>query len=329
MNTLCLALSASTADETNARATIQGAIDEKILRDLNPIMIKVILFGNWFLGILIMLIEALLGGRQNDLLAPHFSFEQLHPGNIAETSLFRRIAALRYEVYCLECQFLDPADYPGHVELDDYDDRSTHVAAQNLDCLLVGTVRLVQASASQCFPFEEHCPVFESFSFPPREQCGEVSRLVVRKSFRRRPGDSLQGITKEFQEHGSLGAIAPTAPPSRERRRNNPEILLGLYREMLRFSHQAGIRYWFAAMELPLARSLARMGFKFEAIGPETDYYGPVTPFMADLNALEATLKKQNPLLYAWFNDLSISPWLLFRTWIQMKFATTGTTNTH
>ena len=111
-----------------------------------------------------MLIEALLGGRQRDLLAPHFSFEQLHPGNIAETSLFRRIAALRYEVYCLECQFLDPADYPGHVELDDYDDRSTHVAAQNLDCLLVGTVRLVQASASQYFPFEEHCPVFESFS---------------------------------------------------------------------------------------------------------------------------------------------------------------------
>jgi N-acyl amino acid synthase of PEP-CTERM/exosortase system len=266
-----------------------------------------------------MIIEALLGGKGRDLLAPHFSFAQLPPGNVAEADLFRQIAALRYDVYCLECGYLDPKDYPSAVELDDYDDRSAHVAAHNVDNLLVGTVRLVQADASQRFPFEEHCPVFPDFAFPPREQCGEVSRLVVRKSFRRRPGDSLQGVSKDFQEKGSVGAIAPPAAV-KERRSNSPEILLGLYREMFRFSRQTGVRYWFAAMEQPLARSLSKMGFQFNPVGPETDYYGPVTPFMADLHDLETTLEAQNPLLNAWFHDQSISPWLLFRTWMKMRF---------
>ena len=273
-----------------------------------------------------MLIEALVGGKHRDLLAPHFSFEQLRPGNVVETDLFRQIATLRYEVYCLECRYLNPEDYPRQVEIDDYDERSAHAAARNAERLMVGTMRLVQATANQRYPFEEHCTVFDDFVFPPREQCGEVSRLVVLKSFRRRPGDSMQGITKEFQERGSPGAIVPAVQrkPGRERRSNSPEILLGLYREIFRFSRQAGIRYWFAAMEKPLARSLSRMGFDFNPIGPETDYYGPVTPFMADLEEILANLQRQNPLLLAWFNDRPISPWLLFSTWMKMKFATPG-----
>ena len=77
-----------------------------------------------------MLIEALVGGKHRDLLAPHFSFEQLRPGNVVETDLFRQIAALRYEVYCLECRYLNPEDYPRQVEIDDYDERSAHAAAR-------------------------------------------------------------------------------------------------------------------------------------------------------------------------------------------------------
>ena len=80
-----------------------------------------------------MLIEALVGGKHRDLLAPHFSFEQLRPGNVVETDLFRQIAALRYEVYCLECRYLNPEDYPRQVEIDDYDERSVHAAAHNAD----------------------------------------------------------------------------------------------------------------------------------------------------------------------------------------------------
>lgn len=271
-----------------------------------------------------MLVKTILGGKAHDLLAPHFSFEQMRPGNIAEADRLMQIAALRYEVYCLECHFLDPDDYPRKIEIDEYDDRSVLATAHNPDGVLVGTVRLVQASVSQIYPFEKHCQVFDSFAFPPREQCGEISRLVVRKSFRRRPGDSLQGITKEFQEHGNPGTITPPAATSRERRSNSPEILLGLYRELYRFSRQTGIHYWFAAMERSLARSLSRMGFDFKPVGPQTDYFGPVTPYMADLTELLANLEKQNPLLHAWFNDRSVSNWMLLRTLLKMKLSAPG-----
>ena len=239
-----------------------------------------------------------MSDKQYDHLAPHFSFAQLRPGSAGEADLFRQVAALRYEVYCIERGFLDPDDYPRKVEVDDYDDRSMHAAAFDPDGLLVGAVRLVLATGSQSFPFEKYCGVFENFVFPPREQCGEVSRLVVRKSFRRRPGDSPQGVSKEYLEHGSPDAISRKKPGlSGERRSNSPEILLGLYREMYRFSRQNGIRYWFSAMERALLRSMSRIGFKFKPVGPGTDYYGPVTPFMSDLSEFKVTMRNHDLLL--------------------------------
>lgn len=273
------------------------------------------------LGMLKIQLTSWLSGQRQDILVPHFTFVQLHPGYPSDAGIFRQIASLRYEVYCLECRYLDARDYPQHVETDAYDVRSTHVGALDHEQLMTGTVRLVQADRDQAFPFEEHCRAFGTFDFPPRETCAEVSRLVVRKDYRRRPGDSLQGVSRDFMEKGNPDTIAPAAMSrhGNERRSNSPEILLGLYREMYRFSRKAGIRYWFAAMEKSLARSLARMGFPFEPIGPEVDYYGPVTPFMADLDNLAARLRTHNPFLYAWFHDQPVSVWLLLRTWIHLK----------
>ena len=237
-------------------------------------------------------------GEQPDRLAPHFSFVQLPPSSVAGADLFTQIAALRYEVYCLECGFLSPEAYPGKLEVDDYDGRSLHVAAFDPEGQLVGAVRLVLAGADQTYPFENHCGVFDGYVFPAREQCGEVSRLVVRKSFRRRPGDSSQGVANEFRE---IGGSTPNTPgtqsgPGSERRSNNPEIFLGLYRELLRFSHQNGIRYWYSAMERALLRSMSRIGFKFEAVGPGANYYGPVIPFVSDLEEFRVTLKNRDLL---------------------------------
>ena len=62
-----------------------------------------------------------------------------------------------------------------------------------------------------------------------------------------------------------------------------------------------GIRYWYAAMEQPLARSLQMMNFSFQRIGREVDYFGPVSPYFADLRVLEERLQQRNPGLLAWF----------------------------
>ena len=66
-------------------------------------------------------------------------------------------------------------------------------------------------------------------------------------------------------------------------------------------------------MERSLAKSLEKMGFRFVPIGPQTDYYGPVTPFIVDLDELNERLHKENKFLAAWFNDESIPLWVLIQ----------------
>jgi N-acyl amino acid synthase of PEP-CTERM/exosortase system len=63
------------------------------------------------------------------------------------------------------------------------------------------------------------------------------------------------------------------------------------------------VRYWFAAMERSLAHSLAKVGFQFEPIGPEADYYGAVTPYVVDVEVMLERLEQNNPALGAWFGE--------------------------
>jgi N-acyl amino acid synthase of PEP-CTERM/exosortase system len=253
--------------------------------------------------------------RNRDPLVPYFRFQK-EPKGSRGSALLKAIFELRFEVYCIECGYLAADDYREGIETDEYDALSLHVAAFGADERIVGTVRLVQPELPVRFPFEEHCRVFDDFVFPAREQSGEISRLVVRKSYRRRPGDSLEGVSREFVEEGNAGSIQPHTS-KKKRQGNSPLILLGMYREMYRYSRKNGIRYWYAAMEQGLARSLRKAGFIFMPIGPEVDYYGPVTPFMADLDELEATLRKSNKFLAAWFNGEPITLWMLFVAWVQ------------
>jgi N-acyl amino acid synthase of PEP-CTERM/exosortase system len=260
-------------------------------------------------GKLTVLIEKLFGKR--DILIPYFRFSKVLRGNM-ESFVLKEIYKLRYEVYCLECAFLEAKDFQQGLETDEYDDCSVHFAAYTLDRNIVGTVRLVQPKDGQDYPFESHCAVFDEFRHPPRANSAEISRLVVRKTFRRRRGDSMEGISQDFMEKGSTASIQP--PCSRDKRGNSPLLLLGMYREMYRHSRENGIRYWYAAMERSLARSLQKMGFRFVPIGPKVDYYGPVTLHMVDLNELNARLQAENKFLAAWFNDEPIPFWIMIKT---------------
>lgn len=269
-----------------------------------------------------MLIDAFCGRYKGDLLVPNFSFRRAEYESIPP-QLLTEICALRYEVYCLECHFLDPDQYAKGLECDEYEHRSTHVAAYNLANNIVGTVRLVHATdQEQTFPWESHCQPFDHVTLPDYRQSAEVSRLVVHKQYRRRGGDSLEGISKEFATEPDPAIIKASAHIANKRRRNStPQILLGMYRELYRYSRANGIRYWYAAMEKHLANSLRKMGFPFKPIGPEVDYYGPVTPYMADLDEVVASLRVSNPLLCAWFNDEPISRWMLIRTLVHYGYA--------
>jgi N-acyl amino acid synthase of PEP-CTERM/exosortase system len=208
---------------------------------------------------------------------------------------------LRYEVYCNEQQFLAPEDYPSRLEIDSYDDHAIHVGAINREGVLVGTLRLVLPSA-QGFPLLEHCELFDAYKYlaDPANQAQiasvEISRLAVSKSYRRRANDGLYGLaeTEDKMARQQKDGAAP-------HRRNRPELVLGLYRAMYQFSKRQGITHWLAAMEKTLLRLLHRYQFGFKPIGPEVDYYGPVTPYLAEIAQMEEGVRQRHPELFAQF----------------------------
>lgn len=220
--------------------------------------------------------------------APHFSSAQVQAAN---TSVMNALHRLRFEVYCRERAFLPEADYPDQMESDSHDASAAHFAAFNGDQEMVGCVRLVEADGRLQLPFQSRCTaLLHGLQMPPPEQSAEVSRLIVRKDYRRRRGDVLAGVA----------AAVDTATDATERRSPTPQIMLSLYRSMYAYSLDTGLRYWFAAMEGPLARVLAQMGFAFKQIGSASNYFGVVMPYLADLRELEVRVGALNPDLFRW-----------------------------
>lgn len=223
--------------------------------------------------------------------APYFRSREVHSGDAQELLATQ---ALRYRIYCLECGFLPAANYPQGLETDTYDAFSAHFSAHNLRGELVGYVRLVRATPQGRFPFQDHChELLDGVQLPPVAESAEISRLMVCAEYRRRRGDLLAGVTVPEE----------SAAATPERRDPSPQILLSLYRRMYTRSLDDGVRYWYAAMERPLARALRSMGFAFRQIGPQTDYYGPVAPYLADLRELEAAVEQGSPELMRWLRE--------------------------
>lgn len=224
--------------------------------------------------------------------ATHYHGYEVHPSR--HQSLMQKVFQLRYDVYCTECHFLEAEDYPDGGESDEYDTQSAHFTAFDREKFLAGYVRLVRPDAIETFPFQNHCvELLQDVQLPPAWESAEISRLMVREDLRRRRGDLVTGA--------SSGQSGPK--PAVELRDSSPQILMSLYREMYAHSVRNGIRYWYAAMERSLARALVRMNFGFQQIGPATNYYGPVAPYVADLRELERRLGQCNPALLAWMKN--------------------------
>ena len=144
----------------------------------------------------------------------------------------------------------------------------------------MGTARLVQDGVAG-FPLFLHCTIFpgETELYRPEHTVVEVSRLSVSRKYRRR---------KEDGAYGDQGA-----PPLRvgdERRGEHAEyggaLIVSLY-SVYQASKRHGITQWLAAIEISLRRLLAKYGFPLRLIGPETDYFGPVAPYLMALTEFD------------------------------------------
>ncbi len=200
----------------------------------------------------------------------------------AETQEQRNEAfRLRYEVYCVEHPFEDPAENPDGLEIDPFDDYSLHSLLMHRSSETpVGTVRLILPRPDDDdadLPIREVCAheLLKGHSNElPRAKTAEISRFAVSKQFRRRASD---GQT-------TVGGVNDNEDP----RRLIPHISLGLMQSIVEMAARARVTHLCAVMEPTLLRMLARLGIHFNNLGPRVEYHGTRQPCFSDLDLLLA-----------------------------------------
>lgn len=171
---------------------------------------------------------------------------------------------LRYEVYCVEKQFLPSATYPTKREQDELDAHSVHFFARTKcnGSELAGCFRLILQNPSG-FPCEEHFDLEWKTPDPPRTV--ELSRLIVAPSFRS----------------------------------NWQIVLMGLVKEVFIYTQEKEIHHCYAVLEKSLLTLLNRIGIHFEIIGGEKQYFNtPNYPTVIHATRFEKDLFERNQLFY-------------------------------
>lgn len=203
---------------------------------------------------------------------------------------------IRYRVYCSERGFLPQEAYPGRLETDEFDAHAVHMLARHRAGEPAGTARLVLHSPLG-FPILEHCVFSGEYAFlndpadPRLSSYGEISRVAISKTFRRREGDSQYGGPPRTDCSFEQVQHVVEFPASKD----TPEILLGLLRQIYHESKRRGLTHLLLACERSLYVMLRRLGFLVFPIGPEVDYYGPVRPYVASIQALEEEHRERYP----------------------------------
>ena len=212
--------------------------------------------------------------------------------------------ALRCRVYCEERGFLSLADYPDGIEQDEFDDYSLHFGSFDADGEMVGSARLV-LRGPLTFPMFGHCVIDPAWQkqLEAIPSLVEISRLVVSRRYRRRAQDGFYGIQApgDLARPSPPGATAPE-PSAQAVRRDQFSVAVSLFKAMYHAAWRLHLTHALSAMELTLLRLLQRYHFPFEKIGTESDYFGPVTPFILDLATTEERLAAGYPELLEEFH---------------------------
>ncbi len=212
------------------------------------------------------------------------------------------IYALRYQVYCLEHPFEDPAEFPDAREHDAFDPRSVHALVRHrASGQCVGAVRLVLSGddGRAAFPLEQHCgqalspDVRATLAALSPRRVAEISRFAVSRDFRRRYGESATptGLSDESTYCDMDG------------RRALPHITIGLFAAILRLSLDHGITHWLAVMEPTLLRLLKRFGITFPFIGASVNYHGVRQPTFSEVHGLVAGIGAARPDVWSFVTE--------------------------
>lgn len=205
--------------------------------------------------------------------------------------LRKQVYKIRYDVFCDELNL--EKNCPKDIEKDEFDAYAHHFLLKHKRSgEYAGTVRFVLPAnngISLPLPFEKYClgAVNRSIIDPDdliQGSYGEVSRLAVPASFRKRAG-----------EQGKPFTVNETPSPciTEEDRRQFPNISVSLYLACAAFFVHKQIDYTFVMAEPRLARCLARVGIVLDQAGEITDYHGQRAPFYISQKKLATHLKPE------------------------------------
>jgi N-acyl amino acid synthase of PEP-CTERM/exosortase system len=213
----------------------------------------------------------------------------------ADTSVLRDLVyKIRYQIYCIENAFEDPAQNPGGREIDADDDRAAHMLLiHRKSGEAAGTARVIFPDYRRVLPIERILDPEgrRLFGRLPADSMGEVSRFAVSKAFRRRRGE----------DHYADISVNALGVPTEQR--VMPFITFGLLRSVVSVCLQGGLIHIAAVMEPPLVRLLTRFGLDFHPVGGLVEYHGQRQPCVARLHDLIDRVREESNSLWLYTKD--------------------------
>ena len=199
----------------------------------------------------------------------YFRFEEVLPGSPA----YERYLEVRHDVFCTELGRVQPTGLSSSngrpIETDGYDVHSRHfVAYYKPDESVAGFVRVIMPNekglnVTPRYVIDHPLPYADATD----DRIGEISRMAIAQHFRRRHSDQgkpIQGDPASEMAHNKDGL-----------RRHQPELVLGMYREIYQLCKGIGIGYCVAAMDSHFSRLLIALGFPFMPVGPVNEGVSP------------------------------------------------------
>lgn len=187
--------------------------------------------------------------------------------------LLDRVFRLRFQVYCVERGFEDPAGHPDGRERDGDDRRSLHfLVLDRATGEATGTVRLILPQPGTDLPAFRLSGACHPDIGLPQRSTAEVSRFAIAKAFRR-----------PLEASWCRGNGGRTALPI---------ITFGLIQAIVMMSAIGGITHIVAVMEPALLRLLWRLGIEFHPVGALVEHHGLRQPGWAPMAGLVERVKE-------------------------------------
>lgn len=224
----------------------------------------------------------------------YFRFVEVTPG----MPEYETYLALRYEVFCAELHRIDDFTVTttnNRIETDRFDLLSRHWLATHLETgQPAACCRLILPNAAGLSIAGRYTISENPYPDAQIEATAEISRMAIAPAFRRRHSD--QG--KPFA--GDPNDELPDRAPKERGRRHQPELVLGMYREIFLLAGETGITHAYAAMASNFSRILLMAGFPFVAIGPMNPAVEPPRrPYIISRDEIIRQLHIKNPGLLA------------------------------